>query len=117
MSTILIVDDESSLRFLLRIAFEGAGHDVVEAPNGAVALDWIAETRPDLVVTDFMMPVMNGGELIARLRSEPRTAGIPIMLVTATRTHGDVAADATLRKPFEPDVVVATARALIEADA
>lgn len=117
MSTILIVDDESSLRFLLRIAFEGAGHDVVEASNGAIALEWITETRPDLVVTDFMMPVMNGAELIARLRSEPRTAQIPIMLVTATRTSGDIAADATLRKPFEPDAVVATARALIEGGA
>ena len=62
---VLIVDDESSMRFLLKYALESGGYEVVEAPNGVVALAQIAESRPDLVVTDMMMPGMGGAELIA----------------------------------------------------
>ena len=72
---ILVVDDESSMRFLLRMTFEIEGHEVDEAPNGLAAIEGIEGGRvPDLVATDYMMPVMNGGELIARLRREPGDA-------------------------------------------
>ena len=60
MRTILVVDDESSMRFLLRMILESAGYEVVEAPHGAAALERAKESPPDLVVTDLMMPVMNG---------------------------------------------------------
>ena len=78
MAEILVVDDESSMRFLLRITFETDGHRVVEAPNGLVAAERIEGGRlPDLVATDYMMPLLNGGELIARLRRNPATAEDP----------------------------------------
>ncbi len=113
MGTVLIVDDESSVRFLLRIAFEAAGNEVIEAAHGVAALERARSKRPDLVVTDFMMPVMNGGELVARLRANPETAGIPIVMVTASAVGDTVAADAVLAKPFDPQHVVAIARPLM----
>ena len=79
MPRILVVDDEPDQRFLLRRIFERAGHEVTDAGDGAAALRAVRESPPDLVVTDMMMPVMGGAELIRRLRSEPATAGIPIL--------------------------------------
>ena len=113
VSKILIVDDESSLRFVLKLAFELAGHDVVEAQHGAAALERVGELRPDVVVTDFMMPVMDGGELISRLRANPETTDIPIVLVTASAIVAGEGVDVMLRKPFEPEHVVATAESLV----
>src|SRR3984957_9156427 len=99
MPKILIVDDEPDERFLIRRMFERAGHEVVEADNGAAALDIVRESPPDLVVTDMMMPVMDGAELIRRLRCEPATAGIPI-LVASSDSHLAVGADAVIAKPY-----------------
>ena len=114
MARLLIVEDEPDLRFLIRLVFEQAGHDVVEAGHGASALESIAASLPDLVVTDIMMPVMDGIELISRLRSEASTATIPILVVSG---NGDlsVGADATLRKPFQPKELVMIATALLRA--
>jgi CheY-like chemotaxis protein len=110
--TILIVDDESNMRFLLRLTLEGAGYEVVEAPHGAAALERTKESRPDLVVTDLMMPVMTGRELIERLRADPQTEEIPIVVLSANprTTIDDV--DAMLGKPFDPDKLLETARYL-----
>lgn len=113
MATILIVDDESDVRFLLRMAFEAAGHRVLQAHHGASALERLQESRPDLIVTDVMMPVLDGPELIERLRSDPATDAIPI-LVLSSQPHSMAGADATLAKPFRPHEVLATGLALIE---
>jgi two-component system chemotaxis response regulator CheY len=104
VARILVVDDESSIRFLLRLAFEMAGHQVEEAPNGLVAIQGVETGRtPDLVATDFMMPLMNGGELIARLRANPATAGVPVILVSSSPgSERRTSADAFFRKPFDP---------------
>jgi CheY-like chemotaxis protein len=110
--TILIVDDESNMRFLLRLVLEGAGYEVVEAPHGAAALERAKESSPDLVVTDLMMPVMTGRELIARLRGDPQTAEIPIVVVSAKPSATLDAVDAVLGKPFDPDELLETARSL-----
>ena len=64
MAEILIVDDEPDVRFVLRMAFELAGHEIVEAHHGGAALERVPESRPDLVVTDVMMPVLDGLELV-----------------------------------------------------
>lgn len=117
MKTILIVDDESNMRFLLRMILEGAGYEVVEAPHGAAALERATESPPDLVVTDLMMPVMTGRELIERLRDAPETTAIPIVVVTANPTTVLDAVDAVLGKPFDPDALLATARSLAEGEA
>jgi CheY-like chemotaxis protein len=96
---ILVVDDEPDLRFLLRRVFEGAGHQVSEARHGAAALEAVASARPDVVVTDMMMPVMGGPELIRRLRAEPGSAAIPIMAVSGD-PHLAGGADVIVPKPF-----------------
>jgi len=79
VARILVVDDEPAQRFALRRIFERAGHEVIDAGEGAAALRAVRESPPDLVVTDMMMPVMGGDEFIRRLRSEPATVGIPIL--------------------------------------
>ena len=112
MASILIVDDEPDLRFMMRLIFEQAGHQVMEAPNGAVALKRILEQLPDLVVTDVMMPVMDGAEFIGRLRADPILSSIPILAVTGNPDRAG-AADATLSKPFEPKELAAIAASLL----
>lgn len=117
MHKVLVVDDESNMRFLLRMVLETDGFEVVEANHGAAALERVKEEKPDLVVTDLMMPVMNGRELIERLRADAETAGIPILVVTAN-TNAEVAgADAALRKPFDMEALLDTARSLGRKDA
>jgi CheY-like chemotaxis protein len=109
---ILVVDDESNMRFLLRMILERAGYEVVEAPDGAAALEHALRSPPDLVVTDLMMPVMSGRELIERLRKDPQTAGIPIVVVSANPSAAVEAVDAVLAKPFDPDALLEATRAL-----
>jgi CheY-like chemotaxis protein len=96
----LVVDDEPDQRFLLRRIFERAGHEVTDAGDGAAALRAVADSPPDLVVTDMMMPVMDGPELIRCLRAEPATAGIPILAASGD-PHLAGAADAVVPKPYD----------------
>jgi CheY-like chemotaxis protein len=114
MASILIVDDEPDVRFMIRLILEHAGHQVTEAANGAMALQRIQEKLPDLIVTDIMMPVMNGVEFIARLRADPVMSGIPILAVTGDPERAGEA-DATLAKPFVPKDMVAFAASLLKA--
>jgi two-component system chemotaxis response regulator CheY len=109
---ILVVDDEPDLRYLLRRSFERAGHQVIDAGHGAAALEAVQQVVPDLVVTDMMMPVMDGAELIRRLRSDPATAQIPILAATGDAQLAG-GADAVLRKPYQPRELVAAANALL----
>jgi len=80
---VLIVDDEPDVRFMLRLILEQGGYEVDEAINGSSALEMLRGGSPDLVITDLMMPVMDGNELIERLRSDPATGSIPIMSLTS----------------------------------
>lgn len=97
----LVVDDEPDIRYLLRVILELAGYRVVEAAHGEAALEQVRDSPPQLVLTDQMMPVMNGGELIERLRAEASTKAIPIVMVSGTRSVQS-GADALLGKPFDP---------------
>lgn len=101
MAKILVVDDEPDLRFLLRRLFEGNGHQVAEAGNGHEALEAVRESPPDVVVTDLMMPVMDGTELIRRLRADPATSEIPIAVVTGHSMREPVADVVVILKPYE----------------
>ena len=92
---------------MLRLIFENAGHVVVEAPHGKAALELIRpNSLPDVVVTDLMMPVLTGAELIEQLRLEQRTAAIPVVVVSASSdAAGTLQASglvqAVVRKPFD----------------
>lgn len=109
---ILIVDDEPDWRFILRRFFENAGYDVAEAGNGAAALELARAVRPDLVVTDMMMPIMGGAELIEELRADSAALEIPIIAVSSD-SHLGAGADAVLSKPALADEVVAMAAKLL----
>jgi len=96
---------------------ESEGFDVVEAHHGGAALERVKEAEPDLIVTDLMMPVMSGRDLIERLRSDPKTAEIPILVLSANRNIEVAGADASLPKPFEIEALLDTARSLSRKDA
>ena len=112
MSRILVVDDEPDQRFLLRRIFERAGHEVSDATDGAAGLRAVRESPPDLVVTDMMMPVMGGAELIRCLRGDPATAHIPILAASGD-THLAGAADAVLEKPYDDRRLVMLVNSLL----
>lgn len=102
MARVLVVDDEPSLLFLSRLSLELAGHEVVDAADGAIALEQLARADFDLVVTDLMMPVLDGNELLRRLREDPRTRDLPVIVYTSVE-QPEVDADAVLKKPAAPD--------------
>jgi CheY-like chemotaxis protein len=112
LSKILVVDDEPTHRSLLRMIFERAGHEVADAGDGAAALRAVGTSPPDLVVTDMMMPVMGGAELIRRLRCDPATAGIPILAASGDPHLAD-GADAVIVKPYARQDLAAAADALL----
>jgi CheY-like chemotaxis protein len=112
VARILVVDDEPDQRFMLRRIFETAGHAVTDAGNGAAALLAVQASAPDLVVTDIMMPVMGGVELIRRLRSKPATAHIPILAASGDTSLAG-AADAVIPKPYTRDHLIAVAECLL----
>lgn len=112
LARILVVDDEPDLRLILRRILERAGHDVADASNGADALESVRAAMPDLVVTDNVMPVMDGFELIRQLRADPATAQIPILAATGDGRLADVA-DAVLPQVYRQDQVLAAAAALL----
>lgn len=101
---ILIVDDEFDLGSTLSMLFELHGFDTLKAHNGKQALDIIANRLPDLVLSDCMMPVMDGIALSRVLRSSPATAHIPIVLMSAApQQHnlGEARFEAFVHKPFQ----------------
>lgn len=112
---ILVVDDDSSARFLMRLILEDAGYLVREAANGLGALILLKDWLPQLIVTDMVMPEMDGQELISRLRSDPRSAAVPILAVTGQPEAMERAggADAVLAKPLSRAGLVSAVTSLI----
>ena len=114
-ATVLIVDDERDIRFLLRFVLEKNGYRVLEAVHGASALDMIRLERPTLLITDLMMPVMDGGELIEALRDANETRHIPAILVSACPERAPREGfDRIMRKPFRPADLIAAVQELLE---
>lgn len=121
--TVLVVDDDAATRLLTSRWLSRAGMKVVEAEDGQAALDVVRESPEHIsvIVLDVMMPVMDGYEVLARLNSDPDTAGIPVVLLTAhANDEEDVirgiqhGAYDHLAKPYRGPVLVARVKALIE---
>ncbi len=116
---ILIVDDNRDLRGYLRRVLNQAGYSVISARNGAHGYTEAQEHRPDLIVTDLMMPQVSGLDLIAMIRQDQQLAGTPMILLTAkaneeTRIEGtEMGADAYLAKPFNDRELLAEVRNLL----
>jgi CheY-like chemotaxis protein len=110
VKTILVVDDELASAEVLSLILEEEGYRTFCAPNGRQGIDRAREVRPQLVVLDFMMPVMNGAEVGAALRGSPDTRHIKIVINSglpeeAVRQHFEKY-DAFLRKPYNVDVAL-----------
>lgn len=114
--TVLIVDDSDQVRALLKRVLEDEGHRVKIASNGVEALSVVSEEVPDLVLLDVMMPVMDGLSTLRRLRSEPSTTELPVIMVTALDTVDQVVrglemgANDYLTKPIQIEVLMARVR-------
>ena len=109
--SILIVDDEFGLAEMLREMLRDTGFEVTLAINGRLALEILAEAKVDLVLTDMMMPVMDGAELATAMRRDDKHRATPIIMMTSlpmTRPQQDGLFDAVLRKPFTPDLLLRT---------
>lgn len=111
---ILLVDDDPDFVEAVRVIVENGGYEVAVAYDGQEGLEAVAERKPDLIVLDVMMPVMNGHEACAKLKGDEETAAIPIILLTAvadrvttsTYTHRDMLeseAEDYMPKPVEPN--------------
>jgi two-component system, OmpR family, alkaline phosphatase synthesis response regulator PhoP len=110
---ILLIDDDPDFVEAVKVIVENGGYEVSVAYDGAEGLEAVTEFKPDLIVLDVMMPVMNGHETCARLKDNEKTANIPIILLTAvadrvttsTYSHRDMLeseADDYMPKPVEP---------------
>lgn len=105
---ILIVDDDDGVRTLVRHVLEQEGFAVLEAPNGLIGHARALEFRPDLIIIDWMMPELDGHDAAIRLKADPFTAAIPVVMLTSrSQAEDKVAALAAgvqdfLNKPFEP---------------
>lgn len=101
-SILLVIDDEQAVLQMLQDVLEDEGYVVLMAHNGQEGFDRALEGRPDLILTDLMMPVMNGHTLAQRLRAEPRTAQIPLIAMSAAyRARDGDTFDAVIAKPFD----------------
>jgi len=119
LKRLLVVDDEPNLLVAVAACLRGDGYEVTTARGGREALVRLAETMPDLIVSDIRMPGMDGYTLARHIRSSARTALVPIVFLTAKDETADRiegfrnGVDAYLTKPFEPDELVAVIKSIL----
>lgn len=117
---VLVVDDDDVIRGLISINFELEGFEVDGACDGEQALQQVATQRPDVITLDVMMPRLSGLEVADRLRADPDTAPIRLVLVSARAQEADLeraetlGVDAYVTKPFEPDELIRIVRGLLD---
>ena len=115
---VLVVDDDDVIRQLITVNLELEGFDVVPAVDGQDALDKVKDAHVQVVTLDVMMPRLDGWETASRLRADPDTAEIKVVLLSARAQEADlqrgdrIGVDAYLTKPFDPDELIATVRRL-----
>lgn len=113
-----MVDDDDVIRQLITVNLELEGFEVTAAVDGQDCLDKVRGVDPVVITLDVMMPRVDGWEAAQRLRADPATAGVKVLLLTARAQEADVrraersGVDAYLSKPFDPDDLVATVRRL-----
>jgi DNA-binding NarL/FixJ family response regulator len=119
LKRLLVVDDEPNLLRAVAVCLRAEGYEVSTARSGAEAIMRLAETVPDLIVSDIRMPGMDGYQLARQIRSSSRTALVPIVFLTAKDETADriegfrAGVDAYLVKPFEPDELVAVIKSIL----
>jgi two-component system alkaline phosphatase synthesis response regulator PhoP len=120
LGRILVADDETHIVQVLALKFRNAGYEVFEAHDGEEALDLARRTAPDVVVTDYQMPFMNGAELAEALSLDPNLCDVPVMILTARGWGLDetIASIPNIRhvesKPFSPRAVLTMVEQMID---
>ena len=116
---ILVVDDERDLCELIGMNLQRNGYEVISAHDGATGLDMARKQKPDMLILDVMMPGLSGRDVTMALRSDPDTAGIPILMLTAKTEETDIivglsmGADDYVTKPFSMKVLMARVAAVL----
>jgi len=116
---ILVIEDESDFRMMLRARLEANGYEVAEAEDGAVGLETARKINPDLIMLDVMMPKMDGYKVARLLKFDEKRRHIPIVMLTARSQQNDretgkaVGADAYLTKPYNPEEMLETVARLL----
>lgn len=117
---ILTIDDSKGLRLMVAKALSGYDCEVNEASNGFNAFFAIERARPDLILLDVAMPVMNGVDMLERLKATPELADIPVLMLTSPTDHavmGEIAslgASGTLMKPFNEAALIESIRRILK---
>lgn len=112
MARILVVDDEPHILKLVSFSLSSAGHQVSEAADGAAGISAATEIKPDLILMDVMMPLMTGYQALERLKADPETAKIPVVMLSAKSQLYEqeeglrLGAVRYICKPFTPKVLV-----------
>jgi CheY-like chemotaxis protein len=120
MPRVLVVEDEPENRLLLHVILSTEGYQVEEAEDGRAALESVQRARPDVVLLDVMMPGMNGYAVLERLRSDPATESIPVVMLTALAQGGnmqravEMGAQGYVTKPFEPAELIQTLESVLQ---
>jgi two-component system, cell cycle response regulator DivK len=113
---ILVVEDQEDNRRILRDLLSNAGYEMIEAEDGEQALLQAAKSRPDLILMDIQLPVMDGYEATRRLKADPALAAIPTIVVTSYALSGDeekaraAGCDGYVAKPYSPRALLAKIR-------
>jgi CheY-like chemotaxis protein len=110
---ILIAEDHPTMRDAMRLVLEGEGFEITEASDGASALDMVRAEPPDLVFLDMNMPGSDGADVLSEIKSDPATAGVHVIIVTALGEEGraqaiSLGADGYFTKPFSPTALLRT---------
>lgn len=116
---VLVADDEPAITELVAFALEMEGFLVIQAPDGPEALRLVKEEHPDLAMVDVMMPGLDGREVSRRIKEDPDTAGIPVLLFSAA-PNPDLSrarADGFMPKPFDVNTLVETVKKYVAEDA
>lgn len=113
---ILVVEDQEDNRQILRDLLSNAGYEMIEAEDGEQALEQVAKHRPDLILMDIQLPLMDGYEATRRIKADPDLKSIPIIVVTSYALSGDeekarvAGCDAYVAKPYSPRALLAQIR-------
>ena len=110
---ILIAEDHPTMRDAMRLVLEGEGFEITEASDGASALNMVRAAPPDLVFLDMNMPGSNGADVLTEIKGDPATAGVHVIVVTASGEEGrahaiSLGADGYFTKPFSPTALLRT---------
>jgi CheY-like chemotaxis protein len=114
---ILLVENDADVRDLLQDSFELLGYDVIPAASGKQALDYLSLERappPDIVVLELMLPIVNGWQVVERIRRDPEVAGVPVVVITGDTRDRPTGVSALFRKPLQMQALLDLVRRYLD---